>query len=59
MPLFWTMGHAGRKIKALPPCKEVNPPVLEKDFPLLLHVDTEGIRGAPALRKRPLKLDKW
>ena len=53
------MGHAGRKIKALPPCKEVNPPVLEKDFPLLLHVDTEGIRGALALRKRPLKLDKW
>ncbi len=52
-------GQAGRKIKALPPVQEVNPPVPEKDFNLLLHADTEGIRGAPSLRKRPFKLDKW
>ena len=52
-------GHAGRKIRSLPPVEEVNPPKPEKDFPLVLHADTEGIRGAPQLRKRPLKLDKW
>jgi hypothetical protein len=52
-------GHAGRKVRSLPPVQEVNSPAPAKDFPLLVHADSESTRGAPALRKRPLKLDKW
>ena len=52
-------GIHGRKIRALPPVKKVEPPQESGDKRIVMTVKTEGSRGRLPQKHKPFPVETW